>query len=205
VSRPRPHDRRRDRARYCHRRPCHRTLTRPRRRPVAAAAAEAPGCERRRRHPAPPGRRRNPRRAARRRPRAVRRPRLSRHDRADDRPEVAPLDAPPPLRRTTREVIDLLLERVDEHGVGPVLRALTQSDVDAATRDALIERLRERVIGPLTRTLHEDGTGDAKLRAELVVAMLIGVMTTRANGSMPLVAAADRAELADVVERMLAG
>jgi AcrR family transcriptional regulator len=124
---------------------------------------------------------------------------------AGAQPEVAPLDAPPPLRRTTREVIDLLLERVDEHGVGPVLRALTQSDVDAATRDALIERLRERVIGPLTRTLHEDGTGDAKLRAELVVAMLIGVMTTRANGSMPLVAAADRAELADVVERMLAG
>jgi AcrR family transcriptional regulator len=124
---------------------------------------------------------------------------------AGAQPEVVPLDAPPPLRRTTREVIDLLLERVDEHGVGPVLRALTQSDVDAATRDALIERLRERVIGPLTRTLHEDGTGDAKLRAELVVAMLIGVMTTRANGSMPLVAAADRAELADVVERMLAG
>jgi AcrR family transcriptional regulator len=124
---------------------------------------------------------------------------------AGAQPEVVPLDAPPPLRRTTREVIDLLLERVDEHGVGPVLRALTQSDVDAATRDALIERLRERVIGPLTRTLHEDGTGDATLRAELVVAMLIGVMTTRANGSMPLVAVADRAELADVVERMLAG
>ena len=39
----------------------------------------------------------------------------------------------------------------------------------------------------------------------VVVAMLIGVMTTRANGTLPRVAAADRPALADVVERMLAG
>jgi AcrR family transcriptional regulator len=124
---------------------------------------------------------------------------------AGAQPEVAADDAPPPERRTPREVVDLLLERVDEHGVGPVLRALTAPDVDAAARAQLTERLTERVIGPLTRSLVEAGATEPELRAELIVAMLIGVMTTRANGTLPRVAAADRAHLASVLESMVAG
>jgi AcrR family transcriptional regulator len=124
---------------------------------------------------------------------------------AGAQPEVATDDAPAPRRRSAREVVDLLLERVDEHGVGPVLRALTAPEIDAATRDQLTERLRERVTTPLARSLKEQGASDPKLRAELIVAMLIGVMTTRANGSLPRVAAADREKLADLLERMLGG
>ncbi|WCB96457.1 hypothetical protein DSM104299_05216 [Baekduia alba] len=124
---------------------------------------------------------------------------------AGAQPEVGADDAPVPKRRTPREVVDLLLERVDEHGVGPVLRALTAPDVDAETRERLTERLRARVIVPLTRSLKESGATAPKLRAELIVAMLIGVMTTRANGSLPSVSAADRDELAELLERMLGG
>jgi AcrR family transcriptional regulator len=124
---------------------------------------------------------------------------------AGAQPEVAPDDVPPPARRTTREVVDLLLERVDEHGVGPVLRALTAPSIDAARRGELTERLRGRVIGPLAATLEDQGVAEPQLRAELVVAMLIGVMTTRANGCLPRVASADRRRLADLIERMLAG
>ncbi|HEY6762447.1 MAG TPA: helix-turn-helix domain-containing protein [Baekduia sp.] len=120
-------------------------------------------------------------------------------------PDVAPDDAPAPRRRTTREVVDLLLERVDEHGVGPVLRAMTAPpDVeDEASREQLTARVRERVIVPLARSLKEAGASEPKLRAELVVAMLIGVMTTRANGSLPRVAGVERGELAELLEGML--
>jgi AcrR family transcriptional regulator len=114
-------------------------------------------------------------------------------------------EGPPPKRRSPREVIDLLLERVDEHGVGPVLRALTDPDTDAATLDELSVRLRERVITPLTRWLKEAGTPEPQLRAELIVAMLIGVMTTRASGGLPRVARADRAKLAALLDGMLGG
>jgi AcrR family transcriptional regulator len=120
-------------------------------------------------------------------------------------PEALSDDAPPPERRTTREVVDLLLERVDEHGVGPVLRALTAPTIDTATREELTERVRGRVLVPLAGTLRDAGVDEPELRAELVVAMLVGVMTTRANGTLPRVAAADRPALADLVERMLAG
>jgi AcrR family transcriptional regulator len=118
-------------------------------------------------------------------------------------PEVAADDGPPPRERTPREVIDLLLTRVDEHGVGPVLRALTAPETDAETLDAVTARLRERVIVPLARSLKGAGATEPKLRAELIVAQLLGVMTARANGALPLVAAADREALATLLERML--
>jgi AcrR family transcriptional regulator len=118
-------------------------------------------------------------------------------------PEVAADDGPPPRERTPREVIDLLLARVDEHGVGPVLRAVMAPETDAETLEVVGARLRERVIVPLTRSLKASGVEDPKLRAELIVAQLMGVMTTRANGALPLVAGADREVLAELLERML--
>ncbi|HWI75426.1 MAG TPA: TetR family transcriptional regulator [Baekduia sp.] len=114
-----------------------------------------------------------------------------------------PAEDPPPRRRTTREVIDLMLDRVDEHGVGPVLRALTDPDTDAATREELGGRMRDRVTTPLARALKEAGVPEPKLRAEVVVAALIGVMITRATGGLPRVAAVDRAKLAAMLEAML--
>ena len=76
-------------------------------------------------------------------------------------------------------------------------------ETDAETLGAVTDRLRERVIVPLTRSLRAAGVADPKLRAELVVAQLLGVMTARANGALPLVASADREELARLLERML--
>jgi AcrR family transcriptional regulator len=112
-------------------------------------------------------------------------------------------EEPPPRRRTTREVIDLMLDRVDEHGVGPVLRALTDPDTDAATREELGGRMRDRVTTPLARALKEAGVPEPKLRAEVIVAALLGVMITRATGGLPRVAAADRATLAALLDGML--
>jgi AcrR family transcriptional regulator len=123
-----------------------------------------------------------------------------------DRLAVAPVDAPsepPAQRRSPRHVIDALLERVDERGVGPVLRALTDPDTDAATRDELGDRLRAYVTAPLATWLREAGVPDADLRAEVVVAALLGVMITRATGGLARVADADRAELATLLEELL--
>lgn len=116
---------------------------------------------------------------------------------------AADAPAPPPERRSPREVIDVLLARVDEHGVGPVLRALTDPDTDAATRDELGGRLRERVTAPLARWLEEAGAPDPQLRAEATVAALLGIMVTRATGGLPRVAQADRAALAALLEELL--
>lgn len=109
----------------------------------------------------------------------------------------------PPERRTPREVIDLLLARVDENGVGPVLRALTDPDTDAATREELGGRLRDHVTAPLAAWLEEAGAADPRLRAEVIVASLLGVMITRATGGLPRVAEAQRDDLAALLEDLL--
>jgi AcrR family transcriptional regulator len=124
-------------------------------------------------------------------------------DRLAAAPDADAPDDPPPARRSPREVIDVLLTRVDEHGVGPVLRALTDPDTDAATRDELGGRLRARVTAPLARWLEEAGAADPQLRAEAIVAALLGIMVTRANGGLPRVAQADRGALAAVLEDLL--
>jgi AcrR family transcriptional regulator len=111
--------------------------------------------------------------------------------------------APPAQRRSPRHVIDAMLQRVDEHGVGPVLRALTDPDTDAATRDELGGRLRAYVTAPLATWLAEAGVAEPELRAEVVVAALLGVMITRATGGLPRVADADRDALAALLEELL--
>jgi AcrR family transcriptional regulator len=118
-------------------------------------------------------------------------------------PVAGSTEEPAPRTRSPREVVDLLLERVDAHGVGPVLRGLTDPDTDAATREELGGRLRDRVTAPLARWLKEQGVAGHQLRAELIVAQLIGVMITRATGGLPRVAAADRDKLAALLEEML--
>jgi hypothetical protein len=97
----------------------------------------------------------------------------------------------------------VLLRRVDEQGVGPVLRALTDPDTDAATREELGGRLRERVTAPLAVWLKEAGAEEPELRAEVVVAALLGVMITRATGGLARVAEADREALAALLEELL--
>jgi AcrR family transcriptional regulator len=129
-------------------------------------------------------------------------------DRLSVEPAAAAAAAPtagasPAPRRSPRHVVDAMLERVDEHGVGPVLRALTDPDTDAATRDELGGRLRDYVTAPLATWLREAGVPDAELRAEVVVAALLGVMITRATGGLPRVAGADRERLATLLEDLL--
>jgi AcrR family transcriptional regulator len=125
-------------------------------------------------------------------------------DRLSVEPVAAPAAAEPPAeRRSPRHVIDAMLERVDEQGVGPVLRALTDPDTDAATRDELGGRLRAYVTAPLATWLREAGVADAELRAEVVVAALLGVMITRATGGLSRVAEADRDALATLLEELL--
>jgi AcrR family transcriptional regulator len=125
-------------------------------------------------------------------------------DRLAVEPTAAPAaGGPPAQRRSPRHVIDAMLERVDEHGVGPVLRALTDPDTDAATRDELGARLHAYVTAPLATWLREAGVSDAELRAEVVVAALLGVMIARATGGLSRVAEADRERLATLLEELL--
>jgi AcrR family transcriptional regulator len=91
--------------------------------------------------------------------------------------------------------VPYLLERWDEHGHNPISRALTSLGLSEEMRRrvaAVIAEWLRRQLGP---ELAERGVANPQLRAELIVAIAVGVAITRANGTLEALAEADRDEV----------
>jgi AcrR family transcriptional regulator len=95
-----------------------------------------------------------------------------------------------------KPLLAFLLRRWEERGHGPVSRALASpklsEDVQALVRDVIGERL----VAPLAEELAAGGAADPELRAELLVALALGVALTRANGTLPTLARTELDEVA---------
>ena len=92
-----------------------------------------------------------------------------------------------------------LLGHWDQRGHSPVSRALgaleLSDDVRGQVRDIVRRRLVDRF----------DLTGpDAQLRAEILIALVLGLSLTRANGTLPHVGRASRARLNAALEPIVA-
>ena len=92
-----------------------------------------------------------------------------------------------------------LLGHWDQRGHSPVSRALgaleLSDDVRGQVRDIVRRRLVDRfdLAGP-----------DAQLRAEILIALVLGLSLTRANGTLPHVGRASRARLNAALEPIVA-
>ncbi len=97
-------------------------------------------------------------------------------------------------------VVPYLLERWDDYGHNPISRALTSLGLSEEMRQQVATVIAEwlrRQLGP-----ELDGRqlgADAELRAELLVAIAVGVAMTRTNGTLEKLAAAERDEVAAVL------
>lgn len=105
-------------------------------------------------------------------------------------------------------LLAMLIERWDERGHSPISRALASPALSEDVRRQVREVLRRRILEQLTAVLREQGVPDPGLRAELLVALAVGVAMTRANGTLEALAAAPRDQvlgsLAPVVEALAA-
>lgn len=116
-------------------------------------------------------------------------------------------DAPPlfdasgPL--SVEGFVNSSLGRADIVGVGPITRAILQPEVDEEIRSASIEYLQWRILQPLTDGLRERGVDRPEVRAEIVVAAIMGILAVRAGGGLPELAAMPREELAPLISRLL--
>jgi AcrR family transcriptional regulator len=90
-----------------------------------------------------------------------------------------------------RTLVSFLLERWDNQGHNPLSRALASPSLSAEMRERVATVIRERVRTQLAAELGERGVPDPAMRAELLVALAVGVAMTRANGSLEVLAAAD--------------
>jgi AcrR family transcriptional regulator len=102
-----------------------------------------------------------------------------------------------------RELFAFLIERWDERGHSPISRALASPALSEDVRERVRSLVRERMLGDLAAELRERGAPEADLRAELLVALAVGVAMTRANGTLEGLAVAPRPDILAAVEPML--
>jgi AcrR family transcriptional regulator len=94
-----------------------------------------------------------------------------------------------------RAMVAFLLERWDERGHSPISRALASPALTPGAREQISAVVGDRVLLGLTAELRARDTADAELKAELLVALAVGVAMTRANGTLEILAGAPREEV----------
>lgn len=94
-----------------------------------------------------------------------------------------------------RALIAFLLRRWDERGHSPVSRALASPSLSSEVREQVSAAVGQRLLAPLAKELRRRQVPSPELRAELLVALAVGVAMTRANGSLETLAAAPRDEV----------
>lgn len=102
-----------------------------------------------------------------------------------------------------RALVGFLLERWDEQGHSPISRALASPTLTAGAREQIRSVVRDRVLVGLVEALEERGAPDSELRAELLVALAIGVAVTRANGTLETLAATPREDVLTTLAPLL--
>jgi AcrR family transcriptional regulator len=113
-------------------------------------------------------------------------------DPADDRIDFDP-----------QALIALLLERWEERGHSPLSRALASPTLSDDVRDQVSSVVRERLLKRQVKELRARGVADPELRAELLIALAVGVAMTRANGTLETLSAASREELLAVLRPVI--
>lgn len=99
-----------------------------------------------------------------------------------------------------KELLSFLLERWEERGHGPVSRALSSPKLSEDVRALVQDVIGKRLVAPLAKELAERGAPEPELRAELLVALALGVAVTRANRTLPALAEAGLEEIVAVLD-----
>ena len=112
----------------------------------------------------------------------------------------------PPLPADPHAAIGRLLYKGEGGDIGPVPLAMVSPRLPDAVREQVRELMRNRVTEPLAAGFAARGAtaGEAALRAELLVALSLGVSLTRATGSLPTLTATALEDVLDALEPLVA-
>ncbi len=111
-----------------------------------------------------------------------------------------------PLDLRDRAMIANVLTRSDAGLPSPTLHAAVTPHADAELQKAAMAALERRLIGPIIESARAQGSREgtsARVRAELAVAAMAGVIVSRKAGSFAELSACDPTELARLVGMMI--
>lgn len=113
-----------------------------------------------------------------------------------------PPDEPTGPALTAEAITEWLLRHTEGTGPGPVMQALMRSETAPEIRAAASRRLRELFVDPLAAGLEQAGVSQPRLRAEVVVFAVVGIVVGRAQAGSEL-SAADLDEVVRIVSTAL--
>ena len=111
-----------------------------------------------------------------------------------------------PLDLRDRTLLGRIISRADSGVPSPTLRAAVTPHADGELQRAATAVLERRLIGPAAERTAAGTSGhgaSVRVRAELAVAALAGVMLSRSAGSFPELSAAEPDELARLLGAMV--
>jgi AcrR family transcriptional regulator len=93
------------------------------------------------------------------------------------------------------KLLAYLLERWDERGHSPISRALASPVLTDEVRAQVQGAVSQRLLWRTVELLRERGVPEPELRAELILALAVGVAMTRANGTLEQLAGTPREDV----------
>ncbi|MDX6718390.1 MAG: hypothetical protein QOJ63_644 [Solirubrobacteraceae bacterium] len=108
-----------------------------------------------------------------------------------------------PMPTDPVRVLERVLSRAEQQGSGPVPRAMVSPTLTHAMREQVRDIVGRHVVQPLAGELGERGAPDAHLRAEVLVALAIGVSLTRGSGTLPRLAEASVEDVLAVLQPLV--
>lgn len=99
--------------------------------------------------------------------------------------------------------IEDTLRRVGQLGSGPVLQAVVRAHDDASVQATAADRVDKRLTAGLESRLRQEGVESPRLRAQLAVAALSGIVLARSAGTLEELAGADQDDVVDLTARLL--
>jgi AcrR family transcriptional regulator len=108
-----------------------------------------------------------------------------------------------PLPADIAHAVEHMLSRSEQQGLGPIPRAMVSPTLSDELRAQVCQIIARRVVQPFAAQLAARGAPDAELRAEVLVALAIGVSLTRASGTLPALAGVSLGELLAVLKTVI--
>jgi hypothetical protein len=102
-----------------------------------------------------------------------------------------------------QDMVESMVTRMDENGLGPVMQALIRSETAEPIRQAAQAHMVRRMVGPMAEGLKQRGVGGSDLRAEVVIAALIGISLGRTLGWFDHLEAVPREQLVALITDLL--
>jgi AcrR family transcriptional regulator len=108
-----------------------------------------------------------------------------------------------PMPTDFAQALEHMLSRSEQRGIGPIPLAMVSPTLSGEMRGQIRAIMGRRVVEPVAAELSARGVTDAELRAEVLVALAIGVSLTRASGTLPTLTGAPLPEVLAVLEPLI--